>query len=41
MEDLKEGYGVIASHSGSKYEGTWHKDLQEGCGIETYRDGSE
>ena len=40
MEDLKEGYGVITSHSGSKYEGTWHRDLQEGCGIETYRDGS-
>ena len=41
MDDLKEGYGVISSNGGSRYEGTWHKGLQEGCGIEIYRDGSK
>ena len=41
VDDKREGYGVISSRrSDAKYEGTWHRGLQEGCGIEIYKDGS-
>ena len=41
MRDVKEGYGVMLSIGGCKYEGTWHEGAQEGYGIEVYKDGSK
>ena len=41
MKDCKQGYGVVSNLAGFRYEGTWHKNLREGYGIEVYKDGGK
>ena len=38
-DDAANGYGIF-NNSMITFEGYWNKELQEGCGIETWKDGS-